>query len=60
MDNANTLREKQLIEKAQRYLPGGSLGNVALDSQHDMIIQRGSGSRIWDVSGKSYIDYLMG
>ncbi|SVA37776.1 uncharacterized protein METZ01_LOCUS90630 [marine metagenome] len=60
MDSANTLREKQLIEKARRYIPGGSLGNVALDSQHDMIIQRGSGSRIWDVSGKSYIDYLMG
>ena len=60
MDNANTLKESQLIEKARRYLPGGSLGNVALDSQHDMIIQRGSGSRIWDISGNSYIDYLMG
>lgn len=60
MDNADTLKEKQLIEKARRYLPGGSLGNVTLDSQHDIIIQRGNGSRIWDVSGNCYIDYLMG
>ena len=60
MDNADPLKEKQLIEKARRYLPGGSLGNVTLDSQHDMIIQRGNGSRIWDVSGNCYIDYLMG
>jgi glutamate-1-semialdehyde 2,1-aminomutase len=60
MDNADTLKQKQLIERARHYLPGGSLGNVTLDSEHDIIIQRGYGSRIWDVSGRSYIDYLMG
>ncbi len=60
MNNSDTLKEKQLIDKAHRYLSGGGLGNVTLDSQHDLIVQRGSGSRIWDISGRSYIDYLMG
>ena len=49
-------RERALIEKAYRYLPGGSLGNV----RTDLIIKEGRGGRIWDVSGNEYVDYLLG
>ena len=52
--------EHLLLHKAARFLPEGSLGNVALDDAHSFIVKRGSGSRIWDVSGNEYIDYLMG
>ena len=48
--------EQALIERAHRSLPGGSLGNLAMD----VVIREGSGSRIWDVSGNEYIDYLLG
>ena len=45
-----------LISQAHRLLPGGSVGNV----YDDTILRRGTGSRVWDVSGNEYIDYLLG
>jgi len=51
-----TVRETELIEKAHRYLPGGSLGNLA----GDLIIAEGSGSHVKDASGNEYVDYLLG
>ena len=37
-------------------MPGGSLGNLTLD----LVIKEGMGSRVRDVSGNEYIDYLLG
>ena len=51
-----SVEEQALIEKAHRFLPGGSLGNLPMD----VVIREGRGSRIWDVSGNEYIDYLLG
>ena len=48
--------EQQLIEKAHRYMPAGSLGN----SYSDIVIREGRGGRVWDVSGNEYVDYLLG
>ncbi len=48
--------EQELIKKAHKYLPGGSLGNLFTD----VVIERGKGSKIWDISGNEYIDYLIG
>ena len=49
-------REQELIEKAHRVLPGGSIGNLS----NDVVIREGRGGRIWDVSGNEYIDFLLG
>ena len=49
-------RERELREKAHRYLPGGSLGNLA----KDIVIAEGIGGRVRDDSGNEYIDYLLG
>ncbi len=49
--------ELELVAKAGRYLAGGTLGNLVAD---DVILARGQGSRVWDVSGHEYIDYLLG
>src|SRR5262249_4881646 len=48
--------ELELVAKAGRYLAGGTLGNV----MEEVILARGRGSRVWDVSGHEYIDYLLG
>src|SRR5215471_612531 len=48
--------ETELVAKASRYLAGGTLGNL----MEDVILARGRGSRVWDVSGNEYIDYLLG
>ena len=47
--------ELELVAKAGRYLAGGTLGNLV----EDVILAR-AGSRVWDVSGHEYIDYLLG
>ena len=48
--------ERELIEKARRHLPAGSLGHPVTD----VLIRAGRGSRVWDVSGNEYVDYLLG
>ncbi len=52
--------EQRLLEKAGRYLPGGNTGNLHFNPEQDFLIARGKGSRVWDVSGNEYVDWLMG
>ena len=53
-------QEQNLLERAERVLPGGSLGNLRLKDGNAFIVKRGRGSRIWDMSGNEYIDFLLG
>ena len=46
----------ELIDKARRVLPGGTFGNFP----GDIVIREGRGGRVWDESGKEYIDFLLG
>ena len=48
--------ERKTFEKALRYMPAGSNGNMYTD----VIIDRGRGSRVWDISGNEYVDYVLG
>ena len=48
--------ELGLVEKARRVLPGGSFGNFP----GDIVIREGRGGRVWDESGKEYVDFLLG
>ena len=52
--------ERELLEKAARYLPGGTLGNFSLQGDQSFLVREGRGSRVWDVSGNEYVDWLMG
>ena len=57
MENrAQTDHEKDILQRAAKVLPQGSLGNL----NYDFIVNRGNGSHIWDESGNEYIDYLLG
>ena len=60
MPEEDTPIGRELLQKATAYLPGGNTGNMMVDREHPLVIKGGKGSRIWDVSGKEYIDYLMG
>ncbi|MCG8694443.1 MAG: aminotransferase class III-fold pyridoxal phosphate-dependent enzyme [Minwuiales bacterium] len=55
-DTQRTAEEQALIDTAQRVLPAGSFGNLA----GDVVIARGQGGRVWDVSGNEYVDFLLG
>ncbi|NPV52719.1 MAG: glutamate-1-semialdehyde 2,1-aminomutase [Firmicutes bacterium] len=54
-------RSLELYAEAERYIPGGVNSPVraykAVD-MHPLFIDRGEGSRIYDVDGHSYIDYV--
>lgn len=53
-------RERTLLEKAARYLPGASLGNTPVKGPMAFVIKEGRGSKVYDFSGNAYIDYLLG
>jgi glutamate-1-semialdehyde 2,1-aminomutase len=53
-------REKELLGKAARYLPGAGSGNTNFPDSLQFLAREGLGSRIWDVSGNEYVDWLMG
>ena len=55
-----TDEERRLLERADRVLPNGTLGNLRLPGDYAFVAKEGRGSRIWDVSGNEYIDYLLG
>ena len=45
-----------LSQEAHRVMPAGGVGNLGFEA----VIREGRGSRVWDVEGNEYIDYLMG
>ncbi|MGM4903845.1 aspartate aminotransferase family protein [Tardiphaga sp. 866_E4_N2_1] len=48
--------ENALVDVARTVLPAGNFGNMATD----IVIRKGSGGRVWDVSGNEYVDLLLG
>jgi glutamate-1-semialdehyde 2,1-aminomutase len=59
-DIRRTPEERQILGRAATVLPGGTLGNVRLADDYAFVVKEGRGSRIWDVSGNEYVDYLLG
>jgi len=54
-------KSDSLFERAQRVIPGGVNSPVRAFKAvggNPVFIEKGDGSRIWDVDGKSYIDYI--
>ena len=57
----NQSKSQQLFDQAQRYIPGGvnsPVRSFRAVSGTPPFIARGQGSRVWDVDGNEYIDYL--
>jgi len=54
-------RSQELFDRAQEVIPGGVNSPVRAFRSvggKPLFVQRGHGSRIWDVDGKEYIDYV--
>ncbi len=57
----NTTKSKQLFEQAKKYIPGGVNSPVRAFKSvggDPIFIERGSGSKFYDVDGNEYIDYI--
>jgi glutamate-1-semialdehyde 2,1-aminomutase len=57
---ARASEQRRLLEAAQRYLPGGALGMFRLPDDVQVVIREGRGSKLYDVDGREYLDYLLG
>jgi glutamate-1-semialdehyde 2,1-aminomutase len=60
MPQRRNIDEQQLLEKAKRYFPGGTLGNTRFSDELSFVVKAGKGSKVYDMSGNEYIDYLLG
>ena len=52
--------QQNLFKIADRVLPGSGLGSYSLARDIRLIYSHGKGSRMWDVDGNEYIDYVGG
>ncbi|MBX6341421.1 MAG: aminotransferase class III-fold pyridoxal phosphate-dependent enzyme, partial [Thermomicrobiaceae bacterium] len=48
-----------LLARAEAAL-GGAVGSFKLPAERAVVLARGRGSRVYDVDGREYIDYLLG
>lgn len=54
-------KSKELLERSKKIIPGGISSNVrAAWPPHPLFYDKGVGSRVWDVDGNEYIDYVLG
>lgn len=50
----------RLLEEAEASLVGGVLGLFRLPDDVQLVVREGRGSKLYDVDGREYIDYLLG
>ena len=50
----------RLLEAAERYMPGGTLGYFRLPDDVQLVVREGRGSKVYDVDGREYVDYILG
>ena len=52
--------EEALLQKALRVLPGGVLGGYYAPQELAFVVREAHGPRLYDFSGREYIDYILG
>jgi glutamate-1-semialdehyde 2,1-aminomutase len=50
-------RQRNLLADAGKVLAGGGTGLFVIPPELNLVVERGLGSRVWDVAGREYIDY---
>lgn len=53
------MRSEDLFNEAKKYLPGGVDSPVRAFKPHPFFVERASGSHIFDVDGRNYLDYCL-
>lgn len=54
-----TAGSEALFARARRVIPRGSGHTLPLSIPHPLFMHRGAGSRVWDVDGNEYVDYIL-
>ena len=50
----------RLLERAVQAMPGGTLGYFRLPDDVQLVVREGRGSKLYDVDGREYLDYVLG
>lgn len=53
-------RQAEALRRANRVLPGGTVALFRLPPEVAVVVARGEGSRVWDLDGREYLDFVMG
>jgi glutamate-1-semialdehyde 2,1-aminomutase len=54
------MTQQELLDRANRCFVGGGNGEFRLPPEVNFVASHGQGSKIYDVDGKAYIDFLLG
>lgn len=54
-----TGKSEELYLQAKEVIPGGVTANIKFFEPHPIMMERGQGSKLYDVDGNEYIDYLL-
>ncbi|UCE16663.1 MAG: glutamate-1-semialdehyde 2,1-aminomutase [Candidatus Bathyarchaeota archaeon] len=57
---SRTPKSKKLWEVAREIIPGGVGSSVRCFEPYPFFINKAKGSKVWDVDGNEYVDFLMG
>src|SRR6266542_3058635 len=55
-----TRRSRELLERTKPLIPTGHGGGMWYQLPYPVLLERGKGSRIWDVDGNEYVDLRLG
>jgi glutamate-1-semialdehyde 2,1-aminomutase len=54
-----TPRSMAMFGRASKVSPGGVMAGIKFFAPYPLFMKRAAGSRIWDVDGNEYVDYLL-
>jgi glutamate-1-semialdehyde 2,1-aminomutase len=55
-----TPRSRELLQRTQSIIPTGHAGGMWYQMPYPVLLERGKGSRVWDVDGNEYLDLRIG
>jgi len=56
---SHTIGSAKMFRRAKDVTPGGVMAGIKFFDPYPVFMKRAHGSRVWDVDGNEYIDYLM-
>ena len=58
--NAETSGSARMYERSRKVMPGGVPSSYQVRAPHPIFLERGAGSKVWDVDGSEYRDFHNG
>ncbi|MBU5466832.1 aminotransferase class III-fold pyridoxal phosphate-dependent enzyme [Virgibacillus sp. MSJ-26] len=58
-ESGKKVQSQGLFQKAEKVIPGGISANIKYFPPHPIVMEKASGSKLFDVDGEEYIDYSL-